>query len=117
MIPRRSEVDGKNIYAWIFACDGLHITHFDNYFSVKQFESTNERKKFNYSNGILTDDVSISILLNKDETIIAGPPTRRKKEHRHISGESLCNIYLISVTSHHTLLLNAIFHLKEFMEK
>ena len=89
MIPRRSEVDGKNINAPIFARDGLHITHFDNYFSVKQFESTNERKKFNYSNGILTDGVSISILLNKDETIIAGPHTQLKKEHRHLSGESL----------------------------
>ena len=65
MIPRRSEVDEKNINAPIFACDGLHIAHFENYFSVKQFESTNERKKFNYSNSILMDGVSISILLNK----------------------------------------------------
>jgi hypothetical protein len=57
-------VDEKNINVPIFAHDG-HIAHFDNYFSVKQFESTNKRKKFNYSKGILMDGVSISILLNK----------------------------------------------------
>jgi hypothetical protein len=97
-IPRRSEVDGRNINAPIFARDGLHITHFDNYFSVKQFESKNERTKFNYSNGISTDGVSISILLMKDETIVAGPPTQRKKEHRHLSGELLFYTNLVDAT-------------------
>ncbi len=86
-IPRRSAVDGKNINAPIFARDGMHIAHLNNYFSVERFESKNERKKFNYSNGISTDGVGISILLQKDETIVAGPPTRRKKEYRHLSGE------------------------------
>ena len=54
-IPKHSEVDGRNINAPIFARDGLHIPHFDHYFSVKKFESANERKMFNYSNGISTD--------------------------------------------------------------
>ena len=88
-IPKHSEVDGRNINAPIFARDGLHIPHFDHYFSVKKFESANERKMFNYSNGISTDGVSISILLSKDETIQAGPPLRRAKEFRHLSGEYL----------------------------
>jgi hypothetical protein len=86
-IPKKSQVDGRNINAHIFARDGLHVTHFDNYFSVKQFESANERKKFNYSNGISTDGVSISILLCKDETIVAGPPIRRARGNCHLSGE------------------------------
>jgi hypothetical protein len=86
-IPKHSEVDGRNINAPIFARDGLHIPYFDHYFSVKKFESANERKMFNYSNGISTDGVSISILLSKDETIQAGPPLRRAKEFRHLSGE------------------------------
>jgi hypothetical protein len=45
-ILRHSQEDGRNINAPIFACDGLHVAHFDNYFSVKQFECANERKKF-----------------------------------------------------------------------
>ncbi len=48
-IPRCSQVDGKNINTPLFTHDGLHVAHFDNYFSVKQFESKNERKMFNYS--------------------------------------------------------------------
>ena len=93
-IPKKSTVDGKHINAPIFVRDRLHVAHFDKYFSVKQFESTSERKLFNYSNGISTDGVSISILLKKDELIEAGQPTQRKKKYRHLSGECLVLVLL-----------------------
>jgi len=83
-LPRHSDVDLKNMNAPYFVRDGLHVNFFNEYFSVQEFESG--RKYFNYSNGISTDNVSISVILKKDETIEAGVPQRRKKRYRHLAG-------------------------------
>lgn len=71
-LPTRSLIDNKNMNAPYFVRDGLHVELFKEYFSVVQFESG--RKYFNYSNGISTDNVSLCVLLIKDEIIEAGVP-------------------------------------------
>lgn len=85
-IPKFSAVDGKSMKAVYFVRDGLHVDYFNKYFSVQQFE-TEHSKSFNYSNGISTDNVAISILLKKNENIEVGVAQRRKKQYRHLSGE------------------------------
>ncbi len=95
ILKNSTAVDGRNINSPIFVRGRLHLSHFNKYFSIKQLESKNKGKVFNYSNGISTDGVSISMLLKKDELIKAGKPTRRKKEYRHLSGKSILGILLL----------------------
>ena len=77
LLPKKSGVDGKCMNGPYFVRDCLHIEYFNKYFSVQQFETA--CKYFNYSNGISTDGVSMSILLKKDETVEAGVAQQRKK--------------------------------------
>ena len=86
-LPTRSLIDNKTMKAPYFVRDGLHVELFNEYFSAVQFESG--RKYFNYSNGISTDNVSLCVLLNKDEMIEAGVPQQRQKQYRHLTGKEI----------------------------
>ena len=84
-LAKRSPVDGGYINAPIYVRDGLHVRYFDEYFSVKQFETA--PKTFNYSNGISTDNIAVSVLLKRDESVAPGVAQRRKKTFRLLSSE------------------------------